>query len=109
MWELAANSGSSWMSQAPNLHFVRQLLTDHKLLRNFAVSFVGLVTAMKEGQVLFSVTKAWVSVSAKQMQKATNVRDARMGHTIVIHTILMVVPLVSATAGQAAALLPKVL
>ena len=24
--ELAANSGSSWMSQAPNLHFARQLL-----------------------------------------------------------------------------------
>ena len=27
IWELAANSGSSWMSQAPNLHFARQLLT----------------------------------------------------------------------------------
>ena len=26
IWVLAANSGSSWMSQAPNLHFVRQLL-----------------------------------------------------------------------------------
>ena len=26
IWELAANSGSSWMSQAPNLHFARQLL-----------------------------------------------------------------------------------
>ena len=25
--ELAANSGSSWMSQAPNLHFARQLIT----------------------------------------------------------------------------------
>ena len=27
IWELAANSGSSWISQAPNLHFARQLLT----------------------------------------------------------------------------------
>ena len=26
IWELAAYSGSSWMSQAPNLHFARQLL-----------------------------------------------------------------------------------
>ena len=24
IWELAANSGSSWMSQAPNLHFARR-------------------------------------------------------------------------------------
>ena len=28
--QLAANSGSSWMSQAPNLHFARQLLTAEK-------------------------------------------------------------------------------
>ena len=26
IWELAADSGSSWMSQAPNLHLVIQLL-----------------------------------------------------------------------------------
>jgi len=26
IYELAANSGSSWLSQAPNLHFARQLL-----------------------------------------------------------------------------------
>ena len=29
--ELAANSGSSWMSQAPNLHFVRQLLITFRI------------------------------------------------------------------------------
>ena len=31
IWELAANSGSSWMSQAPNLHFARQLLINVQL------------------------------------------------------------------------------
>ena len=32
IWELAANSGSSWMSQAPNLHFARQLLNRYMYL-----------------------------------------------------------------------------
>lgn len=63
---------------------------------------------MKEGLVHYSATKAQVSALARQMLKATSARNARMEHTIVTLTILMVVPLVFVMDDQVAAPLLKV-
>ena len=63
IWELAANSGSSWMSEAPNLHFARQLLNAVKCnlteLTTRSTSFTFAVSGLLDMRMCQDSSCSW--------------------------------------------------